>query len=116
MDRKSHHVDGAVGEYIMPNSTIFNREGILYSDIAAYEEEEPSWSDPMDLLHPLSFSGRPPTALRLAESMSRLGMFKRRGVEITTDPSRATRRKEDQNRTTVCIRWTPRELSGRVSV
>lgn len=83
MDRKSHHVDGPVGEYIMPNSTIFNREGMLYSDIAAYEDEEPRWSDPMDLLHPLSFSGRPPTVLRLAESMSRLGMFKQRGIEIT---------------------------------
>ena len=83
LDRKSHHVDGAVGEYIMPNSTIFNREGMLYSDIAAYEEEGARWNDPADLLHPLSFSGRPPTALRLAESMSRLGMFTRRGVEIT---------------------------------
>ena len=83
LDRKSHHVDGAVGEYIMPNSTIFNREGMLYSDIAAYEEDEPRWGDPADLLHPLSFSGRVPTALRLAESMLRLGMFTRRGVEIT---------------------------------
>ena len=85
MDRKSHHVDGAVGEYIMPNSTIFNREGMLYADIAAYEEEEPRWSDPMDLLHPLSFMGRPPTVLRLAESMSTLGMFNRRGVQITAE-------------------------------
>ena len=85
MNRKSHHVDGAVGEYIMPNSAIFNREGTLYSDISAYKDQDPMWSDPMDLLHPLSFSGRPPTALRLVESMSRLGMFKRRGVEITGD-------------------------------
>ena len=85
LDRKSHHVDGTVGEYIMPNSMIFNREGMLYADIAAYEDEGAIWSDPADLLHPLSFSGRAPTALRLAESMSRLGMFTRRGVELTAE-------------------------------
>lgn len=84
MNRKSHHVDGAVGEYIMPNSTIFRREGLLYADIEGYEDEGASWSDPSDLVHPLSFWGRKSTALRLAESMSRLGMFTRRGVELTT--------------------------------
>ena len=83
LDRKSHHVDGAVGEYIMPNSTIFNREGVLYSDIAAYEGEGTSWNDPADLIHEMSFLGHPPTALRLAEAMSRLGMFTRRGLELT---------------------------------
>ena len=83
MNRKSHHLDGAVGEYIMPNSTIFRREGLLYADIEGYEDEGASWSNPSDLIHPLSFSGRTPTALRLAESMSRLGMFTRRGVELT---------------------------------
>ena len=83
MNRKSHHVDGGVGEYIMPNLTIFRREGLLYADIEGYEEAGASWSDPRDLIHPLSFSGRTPTALGLAESMSRLGMFTRRGVELT---------------------------------
>ena len=85
LKRKSHHVDGAVGEYIMPNSTIFNREGMLYADIAAYEDENVSWSNPADLIHPLSFPRRAPPALRLAESMSRLGMFTRRGVELTAE-------------------------------
>ena len=85
LHRKSHHVDGTVGEYTMPNSTIFNREGLLYADIAAYEEEGASWSDPADLIHPFSFSGCPPTALKLAESMSRLGMFTQRGVDVTAE-------------------------------
>ena len=95
--RKSHHVDGAVGEYIMPNSMIFNREGTLYVDIAAYEDEGASWSNPADLLHPLSFWGRAPTALRLAESMSRLGMFTRRGVELTADVWAAKDFKEQES-------------------
>ena len=82
-NRKSHHVDGAVGEYIMPNSTIFNREGALYSDIAAYAGEDPSWSAPADLIHEFSFSGRPPRVVSLMESMFRLGLLTRRGVELT---------------------------------
>lgn len=82
--RKSHHVDGAAGEYIMPNSTIFKREGVLYSDIAAYEDEGPSWSDPADLTRAYLFSRPPPPALSLAESMSKLGIFGRRGVRLTS--------------------------------
>ena len=97
LSRKSHHVDGAVGEYIMPNSMIFNREGVLYSDIAAYEEEGVSWSDSADLIHELSFSRRPPTALRLAESMSRLGMFTRGGVELTAEVWGKVEFKEQEN-------------------
>ena len=83
MGRKSHRVDGAVGEYIMPNSTIFRREGQLYADIEGYKDEGVSWSNPSSLIHPLSSSGQTPTALGLAESMSRLGMFTGRGVELT---------------------------------
>ena len=74
-----------MGEFIMPNSMIFNREGILYADIAAYEDEGAIWSDPFDLLHPLSFYAQAPTAVRLAESMSRMGMFTRRGLELTAE-------------------------------
>lgn len=87
LNRKSHYVDGAVGEYIMPNSTIFKREGMLYADIATYEDEGASWSNPSDLLHPFSlpFLKYAPTALRLAESMSRLGMFTQRGVVLTSE-------------------------------
>ena len=83
--RKSHDLDGAVGEYIVPNWTIFNREGVLYGDIAAYEGEGTRWNDPADLIHDFSFPERPPTVLKLAEAMSLLGMFSLRGLEITAE-------------------------------
>ena len=83
LNRRSHYVEGAVGEYIAPNATIFDREGFLYTDIASYEEDAAIWSDPADLVHEFSFSGRPPDVLRLAESMERLGMFTERGVQLT---------------------------------
>ena len=85
LSRKSHDLDGAVGEYIMPNSTIFNREGVLYSDVAAYEGAGTSWNDPADLIHEFSFPERAPTALMLAEAMSLLGMLTQRGLELTAE-------------------------------
>ena len=83
--RKSHDLDGAVGEYIVPNWTIFNREGVLYGDIAAHEGEGTRWNDPAGLIHDFSFPERPPTVLKLAEAMSLLGMFSLRGLEITAE-------------------------------
>ena len=43
--RKSHYLDGAIGEYIMPNWTTWSRESKLYADIGAYEDGEPIWNE-----------------------------------------------------------------------
>ena len=83
--RRSHDLDGAVGEYIVPNWTIFNRERVLYSDIAAYEGEGARWNDPTDQMHEFSIPDIPPMVLRLGEAMSFLGMFTQRGLEITAE-------------------------------
>ncbi len=82
-NRKSHEVEGAVGEYIVPNWTILNREGVLYSDIAIYEGDSIQWNNPADLVHDFAFPSHAPTVLQLAEAMSLLGMFTRRGLEVT---------------------------------
>ena len=83
--RKSHDLDGAVGEYIVPNWAIFNRESSLYSDIAAYEGQGVEWNNPADRIYESSFLNLPPMVLRLAEAMSLLGMFTLRGLEVTAD-------------------------------
>lgn len=88
--RKSHGLDGAVGEYIVPNSTIFNRESALYSDIAAYEGQGVEWNNPADRMHEPWLLNLSPLVLRLAEAMSLLGMFTLRGLELTTDTWRKT--------------------------
>lgn len=43
--RKSHYLEGAFGEYIMPNWTTFSRESMLYADIITDEDGEPMWNE-----------------------------------------------------------------------
>lgn len=83
--RRSHHVDGDYGEIIVPNYTTLNRELSLYADISACEVEGVSWSNPSDRWYPCPFRRCTPTVFSLAESMSRLGMFTRQGVELTAE-------------------------------
>ena len=96
-NRKSHEVEGAVGEYILPNWTIFNREGVLYADIAVYEGESNQWNNPADLIHDFSFPRHPPTVLQLAEAMSQLGLFTRRGLEATAATWATTEFKDQES-------------------
>ncbi len=83
-------MEGEIGEYIVPNFAIFNRESVLYSDIAAYEGEETSWNDPKDYINEFSYPDHPPRVLELAESMSLLGMFTHRGLELTAKAWKGT--------------------------
>ena len=95
--RRSHDLEGAVGEYIVPNSTIFNRERLLYSDIAAFEGRGPMWSNPADQIHESSFLDLPPVVLKLAEAMSLLGMFTLHGLEVTADTWGTTNFKDKES-------------------
>jgi hypothetical protein len=45
-NRRSHYLEGAVGEYIMPNWTTYSRESLLYADILTQEDGEPIWNEP----------------------------------------------------------------------
>ena len=83
--RKSHDLDGAVGEYIVPNWAMFSREGVLYADVAEFRGEDASWNDPAGHAHESLFPVPCSMALKLAEAMSLLGMFKLRGLEIAAD-------------------------------
>ena len=83
--RKSHDLEGEVGQYIFPNWAIYQREGVLYSDIADFEVAGPTWNDPTEHVHSHSFPNRLPDALALAEAMSLLGMFTPRGLEVTAE-------------------------------
>ena len=83
--RKSHELEGEVGEYILRNWTIYQRECVLYGDIANFEMSGVMWSNPAHHINPLSFPDRPPYALTLAEAMSILGMFTPKGLELTAE-------------------------------
>ena len=83
--RKSHELDGPALEFIFPNWAIYERERVLYGDVVAFEKAGAMWNDPRDVVGAPSFPDRPPPALSLAEAMSLLGMFTRRGLELTAE-------------------------------
>lgn len=82
-ERQGHYLEGGMSEYIVPNWALYSRESTMYADIEVYEDEAPRWSDPQQ------WSGlamhMQPTALRLAEALSALGIFSRLGLQATSD-------------------------------
>ncbi|WP_114859719.1 hypothetical protein [Azospirillum brasilense] len=81
-NRKSHYLEGAVGEYILPNWTIYARESLLYADIVTHEDGEPMWNEP-DALAP-AFRYGEPLAWRLCQALRDMGAFTRAGLDITS--------------------------------
>jgi hypothetical protein len=83
LERASHSLEGAMGEYIMPNWTLWSREGRLYADIVAYEDGEPQWSEPTEAVAPLqrAFNG----AWQVCVSLQRVGAFTSAGLKIASE-------------------------------
>lgn len=82
-DRKGHYLDGYAGEYIMPNSTLYRREGQLYADVESNEDEVPVWRAPS--VYPTLSASFAPPVLSLVESMSALGALTLAGVKAVAD-------------------------------
>lgn len=82
-ERQGHYLEGGMSEYIVPNWALYSRESTMYADIEVHEDEQPRWSDPRH------WSGiamqMQPLALQLAEALSALGIFTRRGLQATSD-------------------------------
>ncbi len=76
--RKAHYLEGHFGEYIVPNWSIWKREGQLYADIEVYEEGVPSWNMPTGYVN--AFPSFVPSVLRVAEALSAVGTFNRAGL------------------------------------
>jgi hypothetical protein len=80
--RKAHYLEGH-GEYIVPNWNVFMRESQLYADIEAYEDGAPGWNTPT--CHISAVPAFVPPVLRVAEALSVVGIFNRRGLVATAD-------------------------------
>ena len=82
--RRSHYLEGHIGEYILPNSTISDRESLLYADIIAYEEGDPIWSSPSydDPVSPLF--PRYPSPWKTCQGLQAVGAFTRTGLDIVS--------------------------------
>ncbi|MBV8548013.1 MAG: hypothetical protein JO126_00980 [Alphaproteobacteria bacterium] len=81
--RCSHYREGYLGEYILPNQEITNRECKLYADIEANEDGYLVWNTPQGNKH--SFSTYKPNALQVTEAMSALGMLKFEGLHTIAE-------------------------------
>lgn len=44
--RTTHDLEGSMGEFIVPNSTLYRRESKFYADVEAYEDGTPLWNAP----------------------------------------------------------------------
>ncbi|WP_229171141.1 MULTISPECIES: hypothetical protein [Bradyrhizobium] len=81
--RKAHDLEGTMGEFIMPNSAIYQRESKLYADVEAYEDGTPVWNAP--LVHPSDYPSRMPSVVQVVDAMAACGIFTVEGIQATSE-------------------------------
>ena len=81
--RPSHSVEGDVGEFILPNWSLFARESQLYADVMTDDAGHATWNAPnrVDMGPSLMVS----PALELVQSMSALGLYSLESLEATSE-------------------------------
>ncbi|WP_249781064.1 hypothetical protein [Bradyrhizobium sp. dw_78] len=86
-ERRGHYLEGYAGEYIMPNSTVYQRESRLYADIEAYQDGKLNWSVPRDPNYGgiKLFGSFVPPALRVADAMEQVGMLTAKGLKALSE-------------------------------
>jgi hypothetical protein len=81
--RQTHYLEGNMGEYILPNSAVYQRESKLYADIEAYEDGAPLWNAPV--VHASGLPSMMPSVLAVVEAMSACGMLTLAGLTAVAD-------------------------------
>jgi len=93
--RKSHYLEGYVGEYIMPNWSTWSRESLLYADIVTYEDGEPMWHSPEAVIAPWGWDDLGPW--QVCMSLRDMGAFTRDGLNIASSVWSQTDFKDSQH-------------------
>jgi len=81
--RKAHYLEGHMGEYIVPNDTLYRRESKLYADVEAYEDGTPIWNAPV--VHPSGFPAHMPAVVQVVDAMAACGIFSLAGLKATSE-------------------------------
>ncbi len=81
--RKVHDLEGNMGEFIVPNSTLYRRESKLYADVEAYEDGTPVWNAPV--VHPTGFPAHMPAVVQVVDAMAACGMFSLAGLKAASE-------------------------------
>lgn len=85
-ERRSHVVDGPVGEWIMPAGPVVERERRLYADVERFDDHNLLWNVPRSWRERLQWAHiRRPDILNLAVAMRNLGFFTAEGLRIMSD-------------------------------
>ena len=93
--RKSHYLEGALGEYIMPNWTTYSRESMLYADITTDEGGEPIWNEP-DATASM-FGYYEPFPWQVCQALRDMGAFTTAGLDIVSSVWSQTEFVDDQH-------------------
>ncbi len=80
-ERTSHYLEGDYGEYILQNSTQWNRESSLYVDVACDEDGNLDWFSPHDMRTELSFD-MVPISFQVVDALDAFGAFTPEGIKI----------------------------------
>ncbi|MFV1543639.1 hypothetical protein VW041_01530 [Phaeobacter sp. JH204A] len=86
--RRTHYLEGAVGEYIMPNFEVYRRESNMYADIEGDEDGTLYWNDPQstyrssDIHNTLSGINTGPRAWKICLALQNFGAFSRSGLDV----------------------------------
>ena len=78
-ERRSHVVDGPIGEWIMASGPVVERERRLYADVERFDDGGLVWSEPRGL--PVIGAHRPPPVLSLVLAMRNLGFLTAEGLK-----------------------------------
>jgi hypothetical protein len=81
--RKAHYLEGHMGEYIVPNDTLYRQESKLYADVEAYEDGTPIWNAPV--VHPSGFPAHMPAVVQVVDAMAACGIFSLAGLKATSE-------------------------------
>ncbi|TCQ71932.1 hypothetical protein EDF68_1233 [Ochrobactrum sp. BH3] len=76
-NRATHYLEGGMGEYILPNHLIYQRETRLYADIEGLDDGTLQWVAPNASIR--LFDAKP-NALVVAEALSAIGAFSIKGI------------------------------------
>ncbi|MHC2627246.1 hypothetical protein ACVIW2_009333 [Bradyrhizobium huanghuaihaiense] len=81
--RKAHDLEGNMGEFIVPNDTLYRRESKLYADVEAYEGGTPVWN--ARVVYPSGFPPHMPAVVQVVDAMAACGMFTLAGLKATSE-------------------------------
>lgn len=90
-NRRTHYLEGAVGEYIMPNFEVYRRESDMYADIVCEEDGTLHWNDPQSIyrdtkMNALMFGGRfEPRSWLICKALQAFGAFDRKGLDLISE-------------------------------